>query len=81
MAIFLVRLCFGCAALPPVFVLGVELEGAGREREDEDLGGGSANVDLEIGGGSFERRDGVDVAGVDCEVDFKLSSPLSTSLP
>lgn len=74
MAIFLVRFCFGSA---PAFVLEVELEGAGRE--DEDFGGGSASVDLVVGGGSFERSDEEEAAGV--VVVFKVSSPLSTSLP
>lgn len=74
MAIFLVRLGFGGAALPPMCGVELELEGSGREREEEDFGGGSANVDLEVGGGSFERRD-------DADVVFKLSSPLSASLP
>ena len=87
MAIFLVRLCFCGAAPPPVFVVELEPKGSGRDREDveEDFGGGSANVDLEVGGGSFERSDDADVASVDCEVNiavvFELSSPLSTSLP
>jgi len=84
MAIFLVRLGLGGAALPPVFVVALELEGSGREREEEeeeeDFGGGRANVDLEVGGGSFERSDGADVADV-VVVVFKLSSPLSASLP
>lgn len=78
MAIFLVRLGFGGAALPPMCGVELELGGSGREREEEDFGGGSANVDLEVGGGSFERRDDVDVV---FDIVFKLSSPLSASLP
>lgn len=91
MAIFLVRFGLEEAALEPVAVIAVvsdvELEGAGRGREDEeDFGGGSANVDLEAGGGSLGGRDDVDGASVGCEIDVVVvfdepSSPLSMSLP
>ena len=80
MAIFLVRLGLDGAEI----LVELELEGSVREREDEAFGGGSASVDLEVGGGSFERSDDADVVGVDRDVVVvvsKLSSPLSTSLP
>ena len=51
----------------------LELEGPGRENGDEDFGGRR-----EVGGGC--ERD-VDVFCVDCDVEFKPSSPFSTSLP
>ena len=82
MAIFLVRLGFCGAAPPPVFVVELEPKGSGREREDADFGGGSAKVDLEVGGGSFGRSDDCEAGvAVVFDVVFKLSSPLSTSLP